>query len=261
MSDFTQFLYTSSRELRDVRAAFIGFHWPMVIDRVARALGWFEGSSLYEAGTSEDEPVGRMPTSPSDLVTVQGASYAGDSLTALFGWLRRGVAEVVMLEAPIVDQFGNVNSTAIGGYERPKVRMAGSGGGFELAAFAHHLVLVSAYTDARNYPERLDYVTSPGHIDGGDSRRRHGYEDGTGPKVLVTPMGIFDFAEGGRARLVAAHPGWTLERVEGAVGWPLVVADDVKELSAPNDAEALVIDDVLSAAAQSRYRLPEGHQA
>ena len=252
---FERMLITGARLLPDGAVAFVGFHWPMLIARIARRLAAPSLIVVYEDGIVEDRLTPLLPTSPSDLAAAVGSPCCAGSLESLFMWLAGGRVEWTLLEAPIVDRRGNVNTTAIGDYQRPTVRLPGSGGGAELASFGRGLVLISASTAPRSYPEQVDYVTSPGYLAGTGDRERLGYAPGRGPQLLVNPLGLFEFADE-EIRPRALHPGVTTEDVRTTFAWPIRVDDIVPRLSEPSDEELAVARAELSHARDRFYRVP-----
>lgn len=262
MSDvhpFERFLLTAAKELVDGETAFVGFHWPMVAARIARRLHAPNLVVVYEAGVVEDQLTPELSTSPSDLRSAVGAAYCGGAIDALYGQLGRGRVTRTMLEAPIVDRRGNVNTSVVGSYAHPKVRLPGSGGGTELGSMGRGLTLLSASTRARAYPDRIDYITSPGYLNAPGQRERLGYPADGGPKVLITPLGRCSIDDRNGIVPVAVHPGVTWEDVRGAFAWlPEEAPDDLDVLPEVTVGELDVIRGVLSDARNTAYRLPEG---
>ncbi|MDP2725997.1 MAG: CoA-transferase, partial [Dehalococcoidia bacterium] len=184
VTGFEMMLVAGARELRDCRQVFVGFRWPVIASRIARRLYQPNMLCAYEGGFIEDTLTETIPTSSNDLILAQQATMCGDSLDTIFMLLRAGWIEVSMLDAFMVDRYGNINSTCLGEFAHPRVRLAGSGGATELAAFSRRLVLLSSATTPDHYPERVDYITSAGYLTGGDSRRQAGFKEGTGPTTL-----------------------------------------------------------------------------
>lgn len=257
-SRFERFLLTGARCLRDGAVVFVGFHWPMLMARIARRLHAPGMVVVYENGIIEDRLTARLPTSPCDLVAAEGAPMCAGSLESLFMWLGGGRVETTMLEAPIVDRHGNVNTSVVGDYHRPKVRLPGSGGGTELASLGRGLVLVSAGTDRRSYPERVDYVTSPGYLSGAYEHRRVGYKAGTGPQLLINPLGMFRFDAGGEMYAASLYPGVGRDDVAASFGWPIRIAEDAGLLPEPTGEELGIVWDVLREARERYYLFPKG---
>jgi glutaconate CoA-transferase, subunit B len=186
---FEQFLLTAAREFEDGDVCFVGFHWPMVAARIARRLHAPNLIVIYENGVVEDGLTPELSTSPSDLRAAVGAAVWAGTIDALYGWLGRGRVERTVLEAPIVDRRGNVNTTVVGSYDQPRVRLPGSGGGTELGSLGRGLTLLCSRTHRRSFPHLVDYITSPGYLAAPGQRARMGYPADRGPQVLVTQHG------------------------------------------------------------------------
>jgi len=251
---FENMLITGARYITNGSVHFVGFHWPMVMARVARRLHAPDAILVYENGIVEDRLTSVFPTSPCDLVAAEGATTCATSLDALYMWLGSGRVRTTLLEAPIVDRYGNVNTTAVGPYAKPKVRLPGSGGGTELGSIGHGLVLVNASTNRRSYPERVDYITS--YLEGARERAALGYKPATGPKVLVNPLGVCRFDENGEMYLAALHAAVKLDDAKGSFGWP-VRAGEVEALPEPTADELKIVREELEHAKRRYYLLPE----
>lgn len=255
---FEQMFLTGARRIKDGAVLFVGFHWPMLMSRIARRLHAPNIVVVYENGIVEDRLTSVLPTSPCDLASAEQATTCAGSLEALYMWLGAGRVEMTLVEAAIVDRYGNVNTTAVGPYLQPKVRLPGSGGGTELSSLGRDLMLVSASVNKRSYPASVDYITSPGYLSGAQERRRLGYKPGTGPKTLVNPLGIFRFDANGEMYAAALHSGVTPDEVRATFGWPIKVQSDYEVLAAPNADELKVIHEELAHAKSRCYLLPEG---
>ncbi len=156
---FELFLYAGALEIKNGMTVFVGFHWPFLIARIARKLHAPETLYIYENGTIEDENPKTCPTSPSDLISAETALFHGDCLDALYKFLPE--CDLAILDAPIVDARGNVNTTCVGNYHKPAVRLPGAGGGTEVGVLARKLLIVSTSKGGSRFPKRVDYVTSP----------------------------------------------------------------------------------------------------
>jgi glutaconate CoA-transferase, subunit B len=255
---FEQMFLTGARRITDGAVLFVGFHWPMVMARIARRLHAPNIVVVYENGIVEDRLTPVLPTSPCDLTAAEQATTCAGSLEALYMWLGAGRVEMTMVEAAIVDRYGNVNTTAVGPYLHPKVRLPGSGGGTELSSLGRDLLLVSASANKRSYPDRVDYITSPGYLDGARERDRLGYKPGTGPKTLVNPLGIFRFGENGEMYAAELHAGVSPDEVRATFSWPIKIQPGYKVLPEPSEDELTVIREELAHAKERYYLLPEG---
>jgi glutaconate CoA-transferase subunit B len=152
-------------------------------------------------------------------------------------WLQGGRVDVGFLGAAQIDRFGNINTTVIGGdYSKPKVRLPGAGGAPEIASNAKEVWIIIKQTK-RSFVAKLDFLTSVGHLDGGDSRAKSGAR-GKGPTAVITDLGVLVPDETTRElTLVALHPGITIEQAKAATGWDLKVATHLSSTKAPTDAE------------------------
>ncbi len=257
-SRFEMMLVAGARELRDCRRAFIGFHWPVIASRVARRLYRPDMLCAYEGGFVEDTLIETIPTSNNDLILAQKATMCGDSLDTIFMLLRAGWMETTMLDGFMVDRYGNINSTCLGDFAHPRVRLAGSGGATELAAFSKRLIILSSATTPDRYPERVDYVTSAGYLTGGDSRRQAGFMEGTGPTALINPLGRFCFdPESKEMYLEAVQPGVSAKEVRESVAWTLRVVDPLSEIEPATPVELETVRGELAKARERLYEMPK----
>jgi len=133
-----------------------------------------------------------------------------------------------------IDRFGNLNTTVIGDYQHPKVRLPGSGGACEIAILAKR-VFVIAPQSKRSFPERVDFITSPGFVDGPEGRDRLGLPGG-GPAMVITNLGCYGFADGEMV-LTSLHPGCTIEQVRENTGWEVPISSQLTTTEVPNDEE------------------------
>jgi glutaconate CoA-transferase subunit B len=137
------------------------------------------------------------------------------------------------------------------------VRLPGSGGGTELASLGRDLLLVSASVNRRSYPDRVDYITSPGYMGGREERNQLGYKPGTGPRTLVNPLGLFRFGNDGEMYAAALHPGVGADEVRASFGWPIKIANDCAVLREPTAQELTVTREELAHARERSYLLPQ----
>ena len=229
-------IVAAARALAGVRTVFVGVGMPNVACNLARLTVAPELELIYESGIYGARPQ-RLPLSIGDPTLVTGANSVV-SMADLFGlYLLGGHVEVAFLGGAQVDRQGNLNTTVIGPYSRPQVRLPGSGGAAEIAINAgrvFHLLRLSP----RTFVEKLDFVTSPGH---GSGALR-----GEGPRLVVTDLALFDFENADREmQLTALHPGATREQVRAAVGWQLREAPTVVDTPAPTGEELRLLREEL----------------
>jgi len=240
MADYTpseMMIVSAARALAGVRTVFVGVGQPNIACNLARRTVAPDLELIYESGVYGARPA-RMPLSIGDPTLVSGATSVC-SLGDLFGlYLQGGRMDVALLAGAQIDRFGNLNTTVIGEYARPRVRLPGSGGACEIAINARRIFIMMPLS-RRAFVERLDFCTSPGHLTGRGERAALGMP-GLGPQRVITDKGLFSFDETGEMVLESLHPGVTLAEVQGAVGWAVKVAPDLQE-TAPPDAEELRI--------------------
>jgi len=149
------------------------------------------------------------------------------------GFLQGGRIEVGMLGAAQIDRWGNLNTTVIGPYDHPAVRLPGSGGACEIALNAQRVIVVMNQS-ARSFVDRVDFVTSPGHRRPDGSGGRPSWA-GAGPRAVVTQLGVYHFGIDGEIELAGLHPGVDEETVDAGCGWPMRRAASVHRLPPPSD--------------------------
>ncbi len=242
MTDYTpteMMIVAAARALAGARTVFVGVGLPNIACNLARRTVAPDLELIYEAGVYGARPA-RLPLSIGDPTLVTGA-LAAVSQADLFGfYLQGGRVEVALLGGAQVDRYGNLNTTVIGPYDAPAVRLPGSGGAVEIATHAGR-TLILMRLQRRAFVERLDFVTSPGHLEGGDARHRFGLP-GEGPTQVITDLALFDFANDEREmQLASLHPGTTLAEVKAEVGWPLRLAPAIEETPAPSEEELRLV--------------------
>ena len=210
----------AARRLRDGTVCFVGIGLPSLAANLARTTHAPGCVLIYESGTIGAKPT-ELPLSIGDGELAETAD-AVVSVPEMFGyWLQGGWIDVGFLGAAQIDRYGNLNSTVIGDYDKPKVRLPGGGGAPEIATSARE-VFVMLRQSPRAFVERLDFRTS-----GGERVR-----------VVVTDLGIFEpNPETRELTLTRVHPDVTAEDVKSATGWELRVADDLEATEPPSDEE------------------------
>lgn len=229
----------AARELRDGVVCFVGIGLPSEAANLARATHAPNCVLVYESGT-----IGAKPdVLPLSIGDGELAEYA-DAVVAvpeIFNyWLQAGRIDVGFLGGAQVDRFGNINTTVIGPYDKPRVRLPGAGGAPEIAASAREVIMILRQSP-RSFVERLDFVTSVGYRTGGASRAQLGYL-GNGPTTVITDLGIMRPDPATRELvLVALHPGATVEQARAATGWQLQVAAELQTTPRPTEGELRVL--------------------
>ncbi len=210
----------AARELRDREVAFIGTGLPMIAAYLAKFTHAPGLTLIFESGIVGARPRG-LAIGVGDFKLVSHCQMA-TSLYYALGLLQGGRVDVGFLGAAEVDQYGNINSTAIGDYRRPKVRLPGSGGANDIASLAKRVILIVMH-QRRKFVEKVQYLTTPGYLSGGDARERAGLLGG-GPSRVITDLAILGFEPvSKRMQLESLHPGVTLDEVRKETGFELLV--------------------------------------
>ena len=225
----------AARLLNDGTVCFVGIGLPSRAANLARATHAPRCVLIYESGTIGAKPH-HLPLSIGDGELAETAD-AVVSVPEIFGyWLQGGRIDVGFLSAAQIDRFGNLNSTVIGEYEHPKVRLPGGGGAPEIAASCKETLVMLQHTP-RAFVERLDFVTTVGYGDGPGARGRYGLT-GRGVAAVITDLGVLEpDPETCELELTLVHPGVSVEQVKEQTGWPLRTAERVEAGAAPTEAE------------------------
>ncbi|MEU0136230.1 CoA-transferase [Streptomyces sp. NPDC006296] len=224
----------AARELASRRTVFAGIGLPTLATELARLTVAPQIEVVYESGVCGAHP-SHLPETIADAVIVSGAE-AVLSMPALFGCvLQGGHIDVGFLGAAQIDRWGSLNTSVIGDYGSPAVRLPGSGGAVEVMANSREVFVVMRRHDPRSFTGTLDFCTTPGP----DRARAEGIRPlGAGVTRVITELGILARSGvGEELQLVAVHPGVTVDRVREATGWDLRVADDVGTVPPPTGAE------------------------
>ena len=233
----------AARELADGEVVFVGIGLPNLACNLARATHAPNLVLIYESGAVGAVPE-RLPVSIGDPALVTGSLMVCGMADVFQLFLQNGRIEVGFLGGAQVDRYGNINTTVIGPYERPAVRLPGSGGAAEIAVHARRTLIV-AKLSTRAFPERVDFVTSPGQRCGGRGRRELGMP-GAGPVKVITDKGVLEAdAATGEMVLAALYPGVTADNVQKGVGWPLTRRPRLGAVAPPSVTELRLLRDVL----------------
>jgi glutaconate CoA-transferase subunit B len=229
----------AARALAGVRTVFVGVGLPNVACNLARYTIAPELELIYESGVYGAQPA-RQPLSIGDPTLVTGA-ISVVSMADLFGlYLQRGLVEVALLGGAQIDRYGNLNTTVIGSYTDPKVRLPGSGGACEIAINAQRVYIIM-HLKKRAFVEQLDFLTTPGHLSGGIRASQLGIP-GKGPQLVITDKALFNFEnEEQEMQLVSLYPDVTLESVFSEIGWKIRVAETLIEILPPATEELTIV--------------------
>ena len=223
----------AARQLRDGEVVFVGIGLPNLACNLARRLHAPNLVLVYESGAVGAQP-DRVPVSIGDPALAAGA-LGLVSMAEIFNfYLQGGRIDIGFLQGAQIDRFGNLNTTVVGDYAKPTVRLPGSGGACEIAIHAKRVAVIAPQSK-RSFPASIDFRTSPGHLDGRDARTRLELP-GAGPVAVITQLATYGFADG-EMELRTLHPGVTLEDVKANLGWEPRVAGRLEETPPPSDEE------------------------
>jgi glutaconate CoA-transferase subunit B len=220
----------ASREIEDGAVAFIGTGLPMVAGYLAKATHAPRTNLVFESGIIDPKPVD-LATGVGDYRLLHGATQVAGTWYAL-SLLQQGKIDIGFLGTAEIDPYGNLNSTAIGGYPEPKVRLPGSGGANDMASMAKRIVIICRH-DKRRFVEKVQYLTTPGFLDGPGARESAGLPGG-GPVRVITDRAILGFdAKTKRMRLEAIYPGGSVDDVVASTGFELLFAPRIEQVPPP----------------------------
>jgi len=232
----------AARLLWDRCVCFVGIGLPSAAANLARQTHAPGLVLIYESGTLESKPT-VLPLSIGDGELAATATSVIPLPEIFAYWLQSGRIDVGFLGAAQIDRFGNLNSTAIGNYQRPKTRLPGAGGAPEIATHAHQTFVVLKQS-ARAFVPLLDFCTSAGFMDGHGSRARSG-APGRGPQVVITDLGVLKPAtDTEELELVSLFEGISADQVRQATGWKLRVAEQLDIVAPPSTDELQILRDL-----------------
>lgn len=242
MADYNEMemmIAVASRELENGATVGVGTGAPCAAAMLAQKLGAPDLVIMFEAGGMSPQ-LPEMPISVGDSRTFYKAAMAG-SMGDTMEACSRGFVDYTFLGGAQIDMYGNLNSTVIGDHKTPKVRLPGSGGANDFASFCWRMMVMTPQ-DKRRFVEKLDFLTTPGWLEGGDSREKSGLPADTGPYKIITNMAVMDFEpESKRMRVISLNPGYSLKNVQENCGFELLVADQLEETLPPTADELKIL--------------------
>jgi glutaconate CoA-transferase, subunit B len=228
---------TAARQLQDGQVCFVGIGLPSEAANLARLTHAPGLVLIYESGTIGTRPE-ILPLSIGDGELAVRAEMVVSVPEIFSYWLQAGRVDIGFLSAAQIDRFGNLNSTVIGTYDDPKVRLPGAGGAPEIASAAGEVIVMLRHS-VRALVPAVDFVTSVGFGRGGEGRNGH---RGAGPTVVITDLGVLrPDPVSHELTLVSVHPGVEVDAARDATGWDLGVAGDVTVTSPPSERELTVL--------------------
>jgi glutaconate CoA-transferase subunit B len=245
MSDYNTMelmICCAARELEDGATVGVGTGAPCAAAMLAQKTSSPNLVIFFEAG-GVAPLIPTMPISVGDTRTTWKANMAS-GMADVMETCCRGMVDYTFLGGAQIDMYGNLNSTMIGtDYKNPKVRFPGSGGANDFASFCWRMMVITPQ-DARRFSEKLDFITTPGYLEGGDSREKAGLPKGSGPYKIITNMSILDFdPKSKRMRIASISPGYSEKDVRENCGFELLTAPKVTDTKPPTDEELHILRD------------------
>jgi glutaconate CoA-transferase subunit B len=239
----------AARALKNDDICFVGIGMPSAAANLARLTHAPGITLIYESGMLATKPT-ILPLSIGDGELCETA-ITTVSVPELFRyWLQGGRIKVGFLGGAQIDKYANLNTTVVGPYDKPKVRLPGGGGAPEIATSCGEIFIIMAQSK-RSFVDKLDFVTSIGHVSGGDSRHKLGVKT-KGPTKLNTDLALFaPDPEAKEMTVVSIHPGVTREQIQENTGWPVKYAAKVDETAAPIAKELEVLRDLQARTART----------
>lgn len=232
---------SAAREIADRDAVFVGTGLPMVASYLAKRTHAPNAYLIFESGILDSQPLDLAP-GVGDFRLMHGATRMV-GLAYSMSLLQRGVVDIGFLGAAEVDPYGNLNSTVIGDYFHPKVRLPGSGGAHDIASLAQRTIIIIKH-QRRKFVAKLSYLTSPGFLAGNNAREQQQLIRG-GPHHVISDLAVLGFdPQTKRMMICSLHPGVTLEEVLDNTGFDLIVPDSIPITEAPDPITVQILHDI-----------------
>ncbi|MFZ5809171.1 MAG: CoA-transferase subunit beta [Chloroflexota bacterium] len=230
---------TAARLMPDKTTAFIGTGIPLLAAALAQRMHAPNLVPIFEFG-GVGAILEHIPIAVGEENTFHRA-VAAAGICDIVETAQRGFVEFGFLGGAQIDQYGNLNSTVIGDYFHPKVRLPGSGGANDVGSHCWRTIAIMRQ-DKKRFVEKVDFLTTPGYLDGPGARERAGLPPGTGPYRVVTNLGVMGFhPQSKRMMLLATQPGITVEMVLENTGFELLVAEEVEQNPPPSPEELRIL--------------------
>jgi len=233
----------ASHLLEDGCSIFVGTGLPMIAAMLAQRTHAPNLLIIFEAGGVGPQPP-VLPISVGDSRTFHRAVMAS-SMHDVMSACCAGYIDYGFLGGAAVDRYGNLNTTIFGDWQRPKVRLPGSGGANDIGSFCWRTIYLMRNQSTRTFMQKLPFVTTPGYLDGPGARERAGLPAGCGPYRVISQLGVYGFDEDSkRMMLLARHPGVTVDEIQANSEFPILVPADVPESEPPTAEEQRVLHEI-----------------
>jgi glutaconate CoA-transferase subunit B len=229
----------AARLLEDGKTVAVGTGAPCAAAMLAQKTSSPNLAILFEAG-GVAPLLPQMPISVGDSRTFFRGIMAG-SMAEIMTACCRGLVDYAFLGGAQIDRFGNINSTVVGDYYKPKVRFPGSGGANDFGSFCWKTLIMTVHSKSR-FVENCAFVTTPGYLTGQGAREEAGLPPDSGPYKIITDLAVMGFEENTKAmQLESVHPGVTVEQVQAETGFALIVPGAVEKTPPPTTTELNIL--------------------
>ncbi|NVM35998.1 MAG: 3-oxoacid CoA-transferase [Candidatus Lokiarchaeota archaeon] len=235
----------AARQLEDERSVAVGTGLPLVAAMLAQKTHAPNLVIFFEAGGIAPQlPI--LPISVGDSRTIHRA-LCTTTLIDIMDTMRRGYIDYAFLGGAQIDMYGNLNSTMIGNdYDFPKVRFPGSGGANDFGSLAWETMIIMDRHSPRRFVKKIDFITTPGYLYGPGAREEEGLSEGTGPSKVITDLCLMDFdPKSKRMRLIATHPGISIDDVIKATEFELLINNEVRTTIPPTDEDLRLLHETI----------------
>jgi glutaconate CoA-transferase, subunit B len=232
----------AARLLENNRSVFVGTGMPMIAAMLAQRSHAPELLLIFEAG-GVGPHVPQLPISVGDSRTYYQALLA-TSMHDVMSAGQAGYVDYGFLGAAMIDAHGNINTSVIGDWAAPKVRLPGSGGANDIGSFCWRTIYIMRNQSPRTFVEQLDYRTTPGYLDGPGAREKAGLPANSGPYRIITQLGVYGFNEDCRLTLLDLHPGVTIADVQVNSAFEIIIPDQVGETQPPTPQECRLLNEI-----------------
>ena len=232
----------ASKLLEDGKSVFVGTGLPMIAGMLAQRTHAPNLLIIFEAGgIGPRVPV--LPISVGESKTFYQAA-AASSMHDVMSLCQAGYVDYGFLGAAMIDMYGNINTTVIGEHDHPRVRLPGSGGANDVGSFCWRTIIMMRQ-EKRRFLQKVDFVTTPGYLTGPGAREEAGLPSGTGPYRVITQLGLYGFDEATkRLRLLAVHPGVTLEQIQENSEFEILIPDRIEATKPPTPEERRLLREI-----------------
>lgn len=232
--------FSGASMLEDKKSVFVGTGLPMIATMLAQRTHAPDLLIVFEAGGLGPQ-IPELPISVGESRTYFRA-VAASSMHDVMSLSQAGYIDFGFLGAAQMDMYGNINTTVIGEHALPKVRLPGSGGANDVGSFSQRLIIIIANQSKRTFVNKVDFLTTPGYLDGPGAREKAGLAKGSGPYRVITQLGNYGFdEETKRLKLISLHPGISIDDVRENSGFEIIIPNKVETSPEPTEEQLRIL--------------------